>query len=240
MLRKTYLKQLIETYYKHYLDKELVLSVYNHMHEQEFTTIHHQNFWSSYGFPRTRLQKTPAMTPSIPYGDIVDKLFTLIEETGRPYNLLIFTQVKSSHGGGRWVISPIYAHDLICGFEIRFSLITSEFIKNNILEQCNKPIKNKIPLAELQKLSKRTKQVLFLTILGYSQQQIAEILTVTRGTIATVIHRLAVKFNLESSKLHHFLERVNAQEFIQHIDVTITHGIDVIKIIDDYGCNITL
>lgn len=102
------------------------------------------------------------------------------------------------------------------------------------------PIKNKIPLAELQKLSKRTKQVLFLTILGYSQQQIAEILTVTRGTIATIIHRLAVKFNLESSKLHHFLERVNAQEFIQHIDVTITHGIDVIKIMDDYGCNITL
>ena len=216
-----YLQFLIDVHYSNYEDKNILLGVYDVKKRKKFSTKLSKKLFKfsddeclNFDFNQQPLLN---MFPSL---SIVDEMFDLILKTGNGYCCIIFDKLDGRFGAMHARIDPIFKNSEICGFVNRSYNFTKLFFGVGKLADAPAEMNKKsITGKELEVLSSRQKQILFLSLIDFTQEQIANSLHVTRGTIVKTIANICEKLTLETTSLQSLLNVFDRSSFLKALSL---------------------
>lgn len=217
MDKDEYLRHIIQIFYSQYAKQNLILSVYNLKLQIVFFT---ERLAKISGFKEVDLFST------------IDELANKYSGTASVYNVFrdAFARIDVQHLGVSSIyhgfrngffhvvlyqIEGIIFEGEICGYTCRSTNLTRYFLNKPINPSSANQKKN-IDKEQIELLSKRELQVLFLLMLNLKQSEMAMILNISGGNISKLINNVCIKLS-DSSSSRVLLSTLNRHQVIRAI-----------------------
>ncbi len=194
---KSHINSLVNLYYSGMQKSNMMIAVFDLTGGLIFATDKFAQLFGKVYF-NNRLESTMYQQMEENQPHLVDKLVEIrkrVVDTKEEYQYLLNLHLHNGIHSYRVTTYPVFAPDgSVIATEIRCKVFYW-FPFNQLLKDglCEKP---KLSSKHI-KLTSRQKQIIFYLILGYPQQTIAEMIGISRGTIAKMIAEdICPKFNL--------------------------------------------
>ena len=208
-----YLQFLIEVYFKFYENQEILLAVANLRKENVFMTKVMQDLFNYTAVDNSgNTNFSSSYIKTVP--EISNTLFQAIDyviKHGKSCNCIIFDFYKGVFGGMNIRYDAIFKGEEVAGVVARSFNITKAYfeIDQHIKWKSSSTEKLKIEIDQINTLTPRQKQVLFLVLLDFSQERIANILLVTRGTVSRLITNICERLQLKFTSAAYLVEVID-------------------------------
>lgn len=217
-----YLQFLIRNFFSQYKDKKIMLSIYNIEKQLVFSTKLTQEILMMnildiiYTTPLQRDNKNLHSK----YLHVLDKALNFVLKSQEGCSIIAFDKLGNMFGALQVRLDPLFKHNSICGISLRAMNFTKLFFgvdKVADLGYINSG--KKIGKSEIEHLSNRQKQILFLLLLGFTQNKIAEGLEIGRGTVVKTIAQICQKLNLPTLSASYLLQSVDKDEVLKMLSL---------------------
>lgn len=217
-----YLQFLIRNFFSQYSDKKIMLSIYNIEKQLIFSTKLTQEILMVnildiiYTTPLQRDNNNPHSK----YLHALDNALDFVLKSQEGCSIIVFDKLGNRFGALKVRIDPLFKHNDICGISVKAMNFTKLFFgvdKGADLVYTNSGIK--IGRSEIEHLSNRQKQILFLLLLGFTQNKIAESLEITRGTVVKTIAQICQKLHFPTLSASYLLQSINKHDVLKMLSL---------------------
>lgn len=194
-----FLNQVIDIVYSNYKEKPFLMSVFNFKKQLSFTT----NFTKKvYNFPLYgesyndyNLSNDEKVKTDL-FHETASKVLDICINSGVSATLIIFDEVRHNWGALHTTFTPIFTPDgAVCGVLSQSYEFTKLFF--GCINWNNDPDVS-FDVSKLELLTKRQADILYLLAINFSQEEIAQMLQIKRGTVSAVINQISIKVNCQS------------------------------------------
>ena len=216
-----YLQFLIASHFANYREANVMLSVYDVYKRIQFNTRFCEKIFS------VNLEEIKGLTPRQMQNQLItlqrDEISTAIEaamdyvlNSSNSCSYIVFSKYNNIVGALHVRIDPVYTlNQQICGLACRGYDFTDLLWG----------IKGLYPPAEpsqalnLKLLSDRQKQVLFLLAIDFTQDKIAQLMQITRGSVSRMISQICAKLNLTCHSGSYLVDTIGRKTIITNLEL---------------------
>ena len=212
----SFLQNIIDSYYINYLDMPILLSVYDLNLKLKFTTRFVQKFYNIAHFYEIEKGVMPdnLNIVSEEMALRIEKRMQLMKHsiTSNSITRIIhFDQLGQNCGALHTSYTPIVnSNQEACGIVTQSYDYTAEFFGSKAFDSGDYQ-------PELENLTFRQKNILCMWAHNLTQEQIANLLCITRGTVSKVIERIAKKFEVTSSAKKVMFQKINRHYLLENL-----------------------
>lgn len=213
-----YLQFLIETQFKLYQHKNLLLSIYDANLRLCFTSsaidkLYGINGQNHIGLRPTEMSHFTEVMEFMRHGE---EMLKLCLDSGESLNCLLFGKFRNLIGAVHTSFDPIF--DLrghTCGVEVRsFDATSLIFGVRHLFLQ---PKKDSLKY-DLSLLNGKQQQVLFLLALDITQREISTIIGMSRGGVSSIISKICETFNFTFDSSKFLVDTIGKEHIIQSLN----------------------
>lgn len=217
-----YLQFLLDVYFRNYIDKKILMGVYDVQKRGKFSTELSKKIFS-YTEPdffnltpdqQPVLQKFPKVLA------LINNTFDLVLSRGDSYTCVIFDRINSHFGAMHLRVDPIFHGNIICGIVTRsYNFTKLWFGVDKFTTRIENHEKVVISADDLMVLTARQKQMLFLLLMGFTQDRIAESFHITRGTVVKTVANICDRFNLKKNSFYYLQSVIDRASVLKELSL---------------------
>lgn len=197
-----YLDFMIDTVFCFYKDKNLKFSIYDCSKKLRFITDENLKFQGVNIGDFGDLSELDMLKHHPKLKKNLDFALESVISTQRHVVWVIFSRVESFFGAVSIKLTPLFHDGEVCGVLLQKTISSKLFYSLRIITHSqSRNSKLMITNKQIESLSKRERDTLYLTVLNFSMPEISKMLLISIGTVRTYITRICEKFDIQNSTL---------------------------------------
>lgn len=214
-----YLEFLIQTHFKHYINKNIFLSIYDFNKKFKMATNLSRNTFNldNLVLQNLLIYEMPHLQTHQHIIKVIDEVLDYVLQTANPAIYIVFDKFQNLFGAVHVRCDPIFTpQNEVCGVSFRaYDFTKLYFGAFSIPDNSQKHTSQKKNIEiKYDSFSEREKHILFLLAINFTQEVIADTLQITRGTVAKTISRICNKLKLNYTSATYLINHLDKTEIL--------------------------